>query len=257
MPYVNNQGVHIYYEVAGDGPALVLLHGGLSNLKTWYETDYLKCLKSNYQLVLIDIRGHGASDKPHDPKAYEMGPLVGDVTGVLDDLNVNKAHYFGYSLSGRLAFGAAKYAPERFCSFIIGGAHPYLLDQNELEADLQLFKKGMNVLVATMEQAYGTKMTPERKAGLMANDLDAVVALFSASHWRLSFEDVLPTMIMPCLVFAGEADPLYSGAKECVKHMPNASFISLPGLGHFGVLMQSHVLLPHITKFLAKASAQR
>jgi pimeloyl-ACP methyl ester carboxylesterase len=94
MPYVTNQGVHIYYEVVGEGPYLVLLHGGLSNLKAWYDTAYLKTLNKDYRLVLIDIRGHGASDKPHDSKAYEMKLLVDDITVVLDDLNVDKAHFF-------------------------------------------------------------------------------------------------------------------------------------------------------------------
>jgi len=251
MPYVTNQGVHIYYEVVGDGPDLVLLHGGLSNLKIWYDTPYLKTLNKDYRLVLIDIRGHGASDKPHDSKAYEMKLLVDDITAVLDDLNVDKAHFFGYSLSGRLGFGTAKYAPKRFRSFIIGGAHPYLLDQNELETDLSLFRRGMNAMIVAMEEASGSKMTTERKASLVVNDLDAIVALFSASHWRTSIEDALSNMTMPCLIFAGEADPLHAGAKKCAESMPYATFISLPDTGHFGVLSQSQVLLPQITRFLA------
>jgi pimeloyl-ACP methyl ester carboxylesterase len=257
MPYVTNQGVRVHYEVEGHGPSLVLLHGGLSNLKAWYETVYFKTLRNDYRLVLIDIRGHGASDKPHDSKAYEMRLLVDDITAVLDDLNVYKAHYFGYSLSGRLGFGVAKYAPRRFRSFIIGGAHPYLPDQNELEADLKLFRRGMDALIAVMDEASGSKMTPEKKASLMANDLDAVVALFSASHWRTSLEDALPNMTMPCLIFAGETDPLHAGAKKCAESIPNASFISLPGISHFAVLSQSQVLLPKITGFLASQPREK
>jgi len=253
MPYVKNREFRIHYEVEGRGPPLVFLHGGLSNLKVWYELGYVESLKNDYQLILIDLRGYGDSDKPHNPEAYELEPLTADIVAVLDDLHVSKAHFFGYSMSGRLGFGVAKYAPEHFCSFMIGGAHPYTLDQNELDADLQLFKKGMDALIAGMEKA-GMKMTPERKARLMANDLEAIIALFSAKHWRLSLEDVLPTMTMPCLIFVGEADPLYSGAKECAKNMPNATFVSFPGLSHFEVTSQRHLLLPHITKFLVKTS---
>jgi pimeloyl-ACP methyl ester carboxylesterase len=256
MPFVTNQGVCIHYEVVGDGPSLLLLHGGLGNLNSWYETVYFKTLRNDYQIVLIDIRGHGASQKPHDAEAYEMNLLVGDFTAVLDDLNVDKAHYFGYSLSGRLGFAAAKYAPKRFHSFIIGGAHPYLLDQNEHEADLQLFKKGIDALIVAMEKASGSKMTPERRASLAANDLDAIVALFSASHWRASLEDALPNMTMPCLIFAGGADLYHSGAKKCAESIPSAHFISLPNVGHFGVLSQSQVLLPQITRFLTSQARQ-
>jgi len=251
MPHANNQGVRIHYEVEGNGPPFVLLHGGLSNMEVWYEMGYVKSLKEDYKLILIDARGYGASDKPHNPEAYGMELLVADIVAVLNDLNVSKAHFLGYSMAGWVGFGIAKYAPERFNSLIIGGAHPYLQDQNELDANIQLLKKGKDAVIEAMEKA-GMKMTPERRARLAANDYEAIAALFSAKHWRLSFEDVLPTMTMPCLVFAGEADSEYAGARECVKNMPNATFISLPGLSHFEVMAQRHLVLPHITKFLAK-----
>lgn len=254
MPYASNRGVRIHYEVEGNGPPLVLLHGGLSNLKAWYEMGYVESLKNDYQLILIDARGYGASDKPHDSEAYELKKLVDDIVAVLDDLNISKAHFLGYSMACRIGFGIAKYAPERFQSLILGGAHPYLLDQKELDADLQLFKKGKDAIIAEMEKLFGPRMTPERRARLAANDYEAIAALFSAKHWRISLGDVLPAMTMPCLVFAGEADPVYAGAKECVKSMPNATFLSLPGLSHLEVMSQKHLILPHITKFLAKAS---
>ena len=61
MPHANNQGVRIHYEVEGDGPPFVLLHGGLSNLEVWYEIGYVESLKKDYKLILIDARGYGAS----------------------------------------------------------------------------------------------------------------------------------------------------------------------------------------------------
>ena len=72
MPYAINQGIKINYQIEGDGPSLVLLHGGLSNLQMWYELGYVEALKNDYQLILIDLRGHGSSDKPGMP-ATEIG----------------------------------------------------------------------------------------------------------------------------------------------------------------------------------------
>jgi len=253
VPYANNQGVRIHYEVEGDGQPLVLLHGGLGSLQAWYEMSYVESLKKDYRLILIDARGYGASDKPHNPEAYEMELLVADIVAVLNDLNISKSHFLGYSMAGWIGFGIAKHAPERFHSLIIGGAHPYLPDQKETDASIQLFKKGKDAVIEAMEKA-GMKMTPERRARLATNDYEAIAALFSAKHWRLSFEDILPTMSMPCLVFAGEADSEYAGASKCVKNMPNATFISFPGLSHFEVMPQKHLVLPHINKFLARAS---
>jgi pimeloyl-ACP methyl ester carboxylesterase len=120
MPYVNHQGVRIHYQVEGDGPPLVLQHGLTSCIQSWYVYGYVASLKPSYRLILIDARGHGASDKPHDPKDYELRLRVVDVLAVLDDLHLDTVHYMGYSMGGRIGFGMAQYAPERFHSLIIG-----------------------------------------------------------------------------------------------------------------------------------------
>jgi len=57
-------------------------------------------------------------------------------------------------------------------------------------------------------------------------------------------------MTMPVLVFAGEADPAHPRSKECVTRMPNATFFSLPGLGHADTFFRSDLVLPHVIRFL-------
>lgn len=66
MPRVDNEGVSIHYRVEGDGPPVVLGHGITDSSDFWYECGYVEALKPKYRLVLIDFRGHGKSDKPHD-----------------------------------------------------------------------------------------------------------------------------------------------------------------------------------------------
>ena len=84
-------------------------------------------------MVLLDARGHEASDKPHDPAAYGLLNHVADVLAILEALQLSKAHFFGYSMGGLIGFGLAKYAPGRVESLVIGGAHPYA-DQSDVEA---------------------------------------------------------------------------------------------------------------------------
>jgi len=50
----------------------------------WPELGYVEALKKNYRLILIDVRGHGLSDKPHDSEKYMMELIVSDVFTVLD-----------------------------------------------------------------------------------------------------------------------------------------------------------------------------
>ena len=130
-------------------------------------------MKRQNRLVLIDARGHGASDKPHDPAAYDMALRVSDVTSVLDDLQIERANFFGYSMGGWIGFGLAKYAPTRFRSLILGGAHPYESVQGNRDA---LFG-GMTSFVSLLKQAYGSFMTQDMLARQEANDLEALLAL--------------------------------------------------------------------------------
>jgi pimeloyl-ACP methyl ester carboxylesterase len=64
MAFANNKGIRIHYEVEGDGPPLVIQHGYSDSIETWYELGYVDALKGTHRLILVDARGHGASDKP-------------------------------------------------------------------------------------------------------------------------------------------------------------------------------------------------
>jgi len=220
MPYATNQNVRIHYQVEGEGLPLVLQHGFSNSLDTWYERGYVDPLKHDYRLILIDARGHGASDKPHDPEAYALQLRAGDIGAVLDHLHIAHAHFFGYSMGGWIGFGLAQYAPERFPALIIGGAQPYARSMEHQRQGLQkALTQGREAFAAGLEALYGA-LTPRQKARVLANDLEALLA--SVAQDRPSLEAVLPTMTMPCLLFAGEADPVYPAVKECVKQMPNS-----------------------------------
>jgi hypothetical protein len=70
LPYANNNGVKIYYEVEGEGPPLVLGHGLSGTLNHWWRLGYVDALRHDFRLILFDARGHGRSDKPHESSAY-------------------------------------------------------------------------------------------------------------------------------------------------------------------------------------------
>jgi pimeloyl-ACP methyl ester carboxylesterase len=247
MPYVKNNGTRIHYEVQGEGPPLVLQHGTTGSWEDWEEFGYAQPLRQDYRLILIDARGHGASDKPHDAAAYDHALRASDVTAVLHELGVQKAHFFGYSLGGWIGFGLARYAPDRIASMILGGAHPF-------EENMQPFRdampRDMDAFMASMERVYDGHLTPALRDRLRKNDLEALSVL---TQDRLSLAAMLPTMTMPCLLFVGEADPRLSRVQECVSNLGNATFVSLPGRDHVGTFVASDLVLPHVKAFLTKA----
>ncbi len=85
MPYAENQGTRIYYEVEGQGPPLVLGHGGGDSLEMWRKFGYTEDLKENYQLVLFDLPGHGQSDRLPEGSGTQGG-ISSSVVAVLDAL---------------------------------------------------------------------------------------------------------------------------------------------------------------------------
>jgi pimeloyl-ACP methyl ester carboxylesterase len=250
MPYANNSGVRIFYEVEGAGPPLVMQHGSFANGRDWADFGYVDALKRDYQLILMDARGHGKSDKPHDPAAYDMALRVADVTAVLDYLGLKDAHFFGYSMGGWIGFGLAKYSPQRFRSLILGGAHPFA---ENIQGFREVLKNGTEPFMAFSRQIYGPAMNETMAARHANNDLTALLAL---SVDREDFSDVLPTMKMPCLLYVGEADPRLELVREAAKRIPNAGFFSLPELGHAAALVRSELVLPHITDFLRQLTRE-
>lgn len=249
MPYIDNDGVRIHYQVDGKGAPLVLMHGTSGSVGDWYENGWVGGLKEDYQLILIDHRGHGYSDKPHDPDSYSLEISVSDVVGVLDDLGIDKANYFGYSMGGFIGYGLAKYAPERFNALVIGAAHPYA---RSMEATRKPFTRSMDVYLK-----HALASSPERtdsdwyRVRKQACDLKALHAL---TKDRPDNSDIIPTMTMPCFVYVGEADTMYEDVKRCAAQLPNAEYVSLPGLDHGQGFRYSHEALPHVKNFLAKVN---
>jgi pimeloyl-ACP methyl ester carboxylesterase len=246
MPFANNQGVRIHYETVGCGPALVLHHGTFGSGAGWADFGYVDTLKEDHQLILLDARGHGESDKPHDPAAYDVAHRTSDVQAVLDDLNIRKADYFGYSLGGWIGFWLARNAPHRFNSFILGGAHPYAENMRPFR---DLMPRNTDLFATMVDQLFGMHLTPASRSRLLANDLDALRAL---TQDRVSNAHVLPSMTTPCLLFVGELDPRLAQVKKCVSELPNATFFTLPECDHVAALARSDLVIPHIKAFLSK-----
>jgi pimeloyl-ACP methyl ester carboxylesterase len=242
MAFAVNQRVRIHYEVEGRGLPLIIQHGYTDSIETWYELGYVEALKGIHRLILVDPRGHGASDKPHVTSAYAKERQAADVVAVLEELKIQRADYWGDSMGGRIGFALAQYAPERFRSFVLGGAAG---DGRSRIGDG--FRKAMKEGVAAIPGLWGAELPETLRARLLTNDLKAMDASRVDS---LGVADVLPTMTLPCLLYAGSTDPIYPLVEATVAEMPNVEFFTLSGLGHAEVLFRSELVLPRVMDFL-------
>src|SRR5258708_1886337 len=92
---LDSKGVKIHFRILGQGEPVVLIHGFGGSLESW--NDLAAKLAKTHFVVSLDCRGHGKSDKPHDPKAYGA-EMTEDVIRLMDQLRIKKAHIMGYSM---------------------------------------------------------------------------------------------------------------------------------------------------------------
>lgn len=114
-------GVRLHYIVEGKGQPVVLIHGLHSSIKmNWQMPGVISMLSKNYQVIALDLPGHGESDKPTSEAAYGA-EMVEDVLRLLDHLNIRRAHIAGYSMGGMIAMKFMAQHQDRVLSGIVGG----------------------------------------------------------------------------------------------------------------------------------------
>ena len=250
--FVEHGGVKIYYEVHGAGPPLLLHHGWAGSSQSWRQFGYLDALTESYRVILMDARGHGRSDKPHDEAAYTMELRTGDVLAVLDGVGVDRVHYWGYSMGGRTGFALLQWRPDRVSSFINGAAaptSPRMYEERRIRQWAEALRTGDYAAIA---KGLGV---PERSARAVIGDND-LEALAAAQLGLLSWDGVDPaTLTAPSFHYAGEQDPILPATRRAAEAMPGATFKMVPGLNHLTGFARGDLVLPLARDFLSGQGA--
>jgi|TARA_B100000809_G_scaffold249941_1_gene281821 pimeloyl-ACP methyl ester carboxylesterase len=256
MPFTDNNGIKIHYHTKGQGPHIVLMHGFMGDIGSWDKLGYPDTLALNNTVVTIDGRGHGKSDKPYNPQDYLDKIMATDVIAVLDDIKVEKSHYFGFSMGSRIGFELAAWHQERFLSFILGAQTPGIRNEHGNESSrrrIALFEKGSKEVARVMSRSkkeYDSYLEPT-----LNGDLKAYIAKTKAIAMREDISRHLVGLTVPCLIYAGESDSLaHESAKEHSEKMPTARFVSLPGLNHMESIARTDMVIPMVKSFLNEVS---
>lgn len=213
----------------GADPVLCV-HGFSSSCRdNWVNTGWVRDLtRAGFRVIGIDQRGHGASDKPHDPRAYTMDAFLSDLEIVLDTYLVDEARYVGYSLGARVGWQLAVDASLRVSRAVLGG----IPDGTPLGR--------LNLHQARAFVDDGTEITDpvtlnyvtlsERVAG---NDLRSLIAL--AEGMRLGDADPDPTHPprQPVLFATGSDDAILERSRVLAGTTPRGQFFEIPGRHHF------------------------
>ena len=262
--YFDSDGVQIHYTIEGKGEPVLLIHGFAADIQlNWGNPGVIKALSDNFQVIALDNRGHGQSDKPHDPQAYGMN-MVEDPIRLLDHLDIEKAHIVGYSMGGFITLGILAHYPERVLSAVVGGAGWVPPDQDFLGLDTNTLAesleqgKGIAPLIIALTPKGAPQRTPEEieatnKMFLLTND---PLALAAASRNTILSppEDRIRSINVPVLALIGEADPLKMYVDTLDGLMRNLKIAVIPNATHETALADP-AFSKNIKAFLIKNSS--
>lgn len=261
-------GVSYYVHTKGKGEPLLLLHGFTGSSQTW--RTFMKKFVKDYQVIAVDIIGHGQSAAPKEIKPYSMEAVVEALHELLQQLSLSQVNVIGYSMGGRLALSFAQRYPHLVKKLVLESASPGLKTREEQklrkEKDEQLasriVKNGIEEFVnfweeiplfrsqkqlpSYVQEAVRQERLSHTEIGL-SNSLKGMGTGVQPSLW-----EKLDDLLMPVLLITGEVDQKFCLiSKEMQTLIPNATSKIILGTGHAIHVEQPEIFGRIVSEFLA------
>ena len=227
----DSDGVRLHYERHGPEtrPAVVLVHGFASDYQlNWVGTRWQESLVgAGYHVIGLDCRGHGASDKPHDPAAYALELMAADIRRLLDHLGIRVAHYLGYSMGARIGVQAMLDFSNRLGRVVLGGIGwgGAFHEAPEIARMLRGEPSGSPVAQSFYDFARARP----------SNDLEALAACILGPQPKPD-PARLAAITNQVLVVVGSQDDIAADAERLVKSIPTARLVTVAGRNHMSTV---------------------
>jgi pimeloyl-ACP methyl ester carboxylesterase len=238
MPHADVNGVRLYYEQSGDGPPLVLLHGGLLTIELNFAT-MIPVLAEHHRVVAVELQGHGRTADLDRPMTF--GHLAADVVGLLDHLGIERADVFGFSLGGLTTYELLVHHPARVRRAVVASTD----HRNDRAGETDPERLPTAADFAAMRAAYeAVAPDPAHFEAFAAR----TVAMVHGSGGVT--DDQLRGIEAPVLVLVGDTDfVLVPDAAEAAQLLPHGQLAVLPGTTHMG-MTRSTLVAPVVEAFL-------
>jgi len=246
MPTAKVGDINIYYEIHGDGEALLLIMGYGQYSAHW--ATMIPPFSREYRVISFDNRGTGRSGKPDIP--YTMKMMADDAKGLLDAIGVDSAHVFGVSMGGMIAQELALNYPDKVKSLILGctlcgGTKAILPTPEALSfltgpemAKLSVEERARVAVPWLVSQEFIDK-NPEAVELYVAitSKYPTPIHGFACQAQAIAFHDTyerLHQITAPTLVIVGSADRIIPAENSGIiaSRIPNAELVVLENAGH-------------------------
>ena len=216
--YFTVNGARIFYQVAGHGTPMLLIHG--FPLSGELFDGQLAGLSNNFEVITPDLRGFGKSTIPNAAATDEI--YAQDMFALLDHLGISKAIIGGHSMGGQVTLEMYREMPQRFLGMILFDTNPMapsMVEQAEFTTfGIQAQQLGTPSIVSTItpqmltgsERLTNPVRTLEMMDILAEGSPDGVIGGGQALATRIAYTSLLPEIVVPTLVVVGIDDPIYS-----------------------------------------------
>ncbi len=251
--------LRIGFRQAGEGPPLILLHGGLGDSRAW--RDQLEDLRDEFTVVAWDTPGCGASSDP--PDTFRLADYAHALAGLIEALGLHRPHVLGHSFGAGLALELYRSHPSVPRSLVLAGAYAGWagsLPAEEVERRLRLALETAELLPdrfvpQSIPGLFSELVPPDRSEELVsmmseARPVGTRVMAHAFAHADL--RDVLPHIRVPTLLLCGEADERSALPVAEALHaaIPTSTMVVLPGLGHESYLESPERFNAEVRAFL-------
>ena len=242
-------GRHLQVRDEGRGEAVLLLHGFTGSAASMAPAR--SALPLRHRTVSVDLLGHGRSDAPADPSAYQMETCCKDLVAVLDARRIERAHVIGYSLGARIALALAVAAPERVASVVGIGSRAGIAEPGEraarihddelLAADIEargidwFVDHWMALPIFASQARLGPEALETARKQRQANRVQGLAASLRGigAGAQPPLLEALRGVLLPVLLVTGSEDERFTAAaRDLAERLPNATLETLPQAGH-------------------------
>ena len=236
MQKFNSAGVEIAYEVWGQGPPILLIHGFASNrFVNWRDTGWVKVLtEAGYQVIALDNRGHGESEKLYDSAQFSAPMMADDARRLLDHLGIAHAAVMGYSMGARITAFLTMQHPERVRCAIFAGLASRMITGVGGAEEIGLALEAESLAEVTDRDARGFRIF----ADSTKSDRRALASCIRSSRVK-SKEEALAAIKVPVLVVAGELDEVAGNVEGLTSIIPGSQGVVLPKRNHMNAVGDS------------------
>ena len=237
--HIDANGIRIYYAVYGEGPPVILLHGGLANADYWGLQ--IPALVPRHTVIIVDSRGHGRSTKDLRSLGYDL--MADDVMALMNVLGMPKADIVGWSDGAVVALDLAMRHPNRVGKIVAFGVNT----KTSGTKHAAILKPSVLAFLRRASREYKCYSSTPQEFGALI--LQIIRMWASAPEWT---DEDLEAIAAPVLVVHGEQDEVIKRAhvEYVAATIPNAKLLMLPDTGHFAFLQNPDVFNRALVRFL-------